>query len=318
MWSRAAKFWPFRSSKAFQLDADQSRAARASLSCNGAWEPCVAYKNILVHVDNTPAGKTRIAAAVALAKKFNSGLSGVFLRSELIENPAIGDGVAPSSATVAAYLSERNEEITNEMCAARRIFDEAVREAGVPFWWLDINGDSSDAIIACARRHDLVVLPSEMRPALGRHVTAAADVGMASGGPTLVLKHGGFPMAIGRKILIAWKDSRESARALRDAWPFLTQAEEIHFLVVSKHGESELDDLLQRHLYVHGCKEAKLTVDRDDEMPVGDIIRRHVGMTGADLVVLGLYGHSRLREIALGGVSRDLLSDVPMPLLLSH
>jgi nucleotide-binding universal stress UspA family protein len=198
------------------------------------------------------------------------------------------------------------------------MFDEAVRKAGIPFYWLSVNGDTAAPLAACARRHDLTILPPEMTPAFGKTVIRAAEVGMASGGPVLVLKHGGFPMDFGRKILVAWNDSRESARALRDAWPFLEPAEEIHFLTVSRRGEAELDDVLQRHLHSHGCRTAKLTVDRNDESPIGNVICRHVGIVGADMVVLGLYGHSRLQEMVLGGPSRDLLHDTPMPLFMSH
>ncbi len=276
------------------------------------------YRSILVHVDNSKAATARIAAALSLAARFKSTVTGVFLKSELLPNYAIGDGIAMSAANVDRYLEERAEEMGKVVAAARNVFEEAVRDAAVPFYWLDINGDGPSALTACARRHDLAILPPEMNAALGEHVVTAAEVGMGSGGPVLVLKHGGYPANFGRKILVAWKDSRESARALRDAWPLLSQAEEIHFLIVSRHGESDLDDLLKRHLHVHGCRQAKLVVDRNDESPVGDLIRRHVGIVGADLVVLGLYGHSRLREMVLGGVSRDLLQDIPMPLLVSH
>jgi hypothetical protein len=187
------------------------------------------------------------------------------------------------SENVEAFIEERREETGKAMAAARLMFDEAARAASIPFHWLDINGDAPDELIACARRHKAV---------FSQTIITAAEIGMASGGPVLVLKQGAFPADFGRKILVAWKDSRESARALRDAWPFLSQAEEVHFLTVSRDAKAELDDLLQWHLHVHGCKNARL--------------------------VLGLYGHSRLREMVLGGVTRDLLHDIPMPLLVSH
>jgi nucleotide-binding universal stress UspA family protein len=276
------------------------------------------YRNILVHVDNSKSAKTRIDAAVSLALRFKCAISGVFLKSEFVPNYIVGEGMVMPSENVERFIEERREQTNNAMIAARHLFDEAARVACIPFHWLDINGDSPAALIACARRHDLAILPPEMKAAFSQAAITAAEIGMASGGPVLVLKHGGYPADFGRKILVAWKDSRESARALRDAWPFLAQAEQIHFLAVSPEGEAELDELLQRHLHVHGCKEARLVVDRNDEAPVADLIRRQVGIVGADLVVLGLYGHSRLREMVLGGVSRDLLRDIPMPLLVSH
>jgi nucleotide-binding universal stress UspA family protein len=276
------------------------------------------YRNILVHADNSTSARTRIAAAVSLALRFKCAITGVFLKSEFVPNYIVGEGMALPSENVERFIEERAEETGKAIKAARQVFEEAARVACVPLHWLDINGDDPAALIACARRHDLAVLPPEMKALFSQQAITAAEIGMASGGPVLVLKHGGYPADFGRKILVAWKDSRESARALRDAWPFLAQAEEIHFLAVSPDGEAELDDLLQRHLHVHGCKEARLVVDRNDEAPVADLIRRQVGIVGADLVVLGLYGHSRLREMVLGGVSRDLLRDMPMPLLVSH
>jgi nucleotide-binding universal stress UspA family protein len=100
--------------------------------------------------------------------------------------------------------------------------------------------------------------------------------------------------------------------------PFLQHADEIHFLTVSRDAMPRQDDLLQRHLLRHGCRPANLIVDSDGDTPPGEIIRRHVDLAGADLVVLGLYGHSRIQELVLGGVSHDLLQTLPMPLLVSH
>ena len=276
------------------------------------------YRNILVHIENSTSAKSRVAAAISLALRFKCALTGVFLKSEFIPSYIVGDGMMLPSENVEAFIEERREETGKAMAAARLMFAEAARAASIPFHWLDINGDAPDELIACARRHDLAVLPPEMKAVFSQTIITAAEIGMASGGPVLVLKQGAFPADFGRKILVAWKDSRESARALRDAWPFLSQAEEVHFLTVSRDAKAELDDLLQRHLHVHGCKNARLIVDRNDEASVADLIRRQVGIVGADLVVLGLYGHSRLREMVLGGVTRDLLHDIPMPLLVSH
>lgn len=277
------------------------------------------YRNILVHVDNSEAGKTRVAAAAALAVRCKSALTGVFLRSPHLPGAFVGDAVTPIAASLLQKtLDERLDVLSKASAAARLMFDSTMCDAFAPFYWLDIDGENPSELIASARRHDLVILPPEMKPAFGDNVITAAEIGMASGGPILVLKHGGYPIEFGKRILVAWKDSRESARALRDAWPFLEGAEEIYFLMASRDGEAEIDDLLQRHLHVHGCKEAKLIVERNEEVAVSDLIRRHVNFVGADMVVLGLYGHSRLREMALGGVSRDLLHDIPMPLLMSH
>lgn len=277
------------------------------------------YRNILVHVDNSKAAKTRVAAGAALASRFRCAVTGVFLKSERYPAYVIADGMLPAAGDVLELaIKERTQEVCNASAAARTMFEEAVREASVPSHWLDVNGDSEIELVACARRHDLAILPPEMKAAFGEGAIKAAQVGMASGGPVLVLKHGGYRMAFGRKILVAWNDSRESARALRDAWPFLSMAEEVTFLTVSHRADRELDELMQRHLRSHGCKQARLVVDRSDPESIGDLIKLQAAETGADMIVLGLYGHSRLYELVLGGVSRNLLQDPPMPMLVSH
>lgn len=279
----------------------------------------MAYRNILVHVDNSKAAKTRVEAAAALASRFGSALTGVYLKSELYPKYLVADAIAPIAAdALENAIAERAAEVTKADAAARSMFNETVRDASIPFYWLDINGDSETQLVHCARRHDLVILPPEMKPAFGDRLITAGQIGMASGGPILVLKHGGFPMDFGKKILVAWNDSRESARALRDALPFLSGAEEVHFLTVRREADSELDELMQRHLHNNGCKYGKLIIDNSVNTPAADVIRLHVGETGADMVVLGLYGHSRLQEMVLGGVSRDLLTSPPMPMLFSH
>jgi nucleotide-binding universal stress UspA family protein len=279
----------------------------------------MSYRNILVHVDNTKAAKTRVAAAAALATRFKCSVTGVFLKSVQYPNYVIADAILPPAGDVLELaIAERTQEVCKVSTAARAMFNEAVQEAGVPFHWLDVNGDSETELVACARRHDLAILPPEMKPAFSERTIKAAQIGMASGGPVLVLKHGGYPIEFGRRILVAWNDSRESARALRDALPFLAMAEEITFLTVSHRAETQLDELMLRHLKNHGCKRAKLVVDRGDPESIGDLIKLQVAEQGADMVVLGLYGHSRLYELVLGGVSKNLLQDPPMPMLVSH
>lgn len=279
----------------------------------------MSYRNLLVHVDNTGEAKTRVAAAAAFATRWASTLTGVFLRSEVVPNYMIGDGVIALPAEyVDQFVREREVETGKAVAAARFVFENAAREARNPFYWLDINGDNDAQLVACARRHDLTILPGVMKPAFGDNRLTAAQIAMACGGPVLVLPRAGYPAAFGRRILVAWKESREAARVLRDAWPFLSAADEVVFLTVDRHAANELDGLLVRHLEAHGCKSSRLVVDRDDDASTAEYIRRHIDMVGADMVVLGLYGHSRVREFVLGGVSRDLMNSLPMPLLVSH
>src|SRR5690606_17741645 len=130
---------------------------------------------------------------------------------------------------------------------------------------------------------------------------------MSCGGPVLILPEGGYPVPFGTNILVAWKEGREATRALRDAMPFIGAAENVTFLSVSHDAPDELDPHLRSYLAAHGCRSASAAADRNDDHSTGAAIRLRGDMVGANMLVLGLYGHSRLQELLLGGVSRELL-----------
>lgn len=279
----------------------------------------MSYRTILVEVDDSEAGKARAAMAVATAARFKASITGVFLKTAIIPAFMIGDGFAITPGDVIQqYLDDRGKETTKTSAALRVMFEALARGADCPCSWLDVNGDSEDELIACARRHDLSILPATMKAALGSSTLSAARVGMASGAPMLIAPKALAPNWGGRRVLVAWKEAREPARVLNDAWPFLTEATEVTFLTVSKNAPGALDTMLQRQLKAHGCKPAQLIVAAEEDLSAADVIRYQIARTGADLAVLGLFGHSRLQEFVLGGVSRNLLADAPVPMLVSH
>lgn len=277
------------------------------------------YRNIFVHVDSSAGAKARVAAASALAARFKCPLTGGFAYSSKLPRYVVADAITPiSQGVLDDYLAEQAQAIAKASGEARDVFMANLADKTIVTRWLDVDVETDDQMVTTAKRHDLVILPAEIKPSFSDRMIPAEAVGMASGGPVVVLKHGGFPVSFGKKILIAWKEAREAMRAIRDAWPLLEAAEEIHFLRVARDAPSELDASMLRLFQDHGCPAPQLHVDRNDDAPVEDLIRLHVGRTGADLIVLGLYGHSRVRELVMGGVSRSLLADPPMPLFMSH
>lgn len=276
------------------------------------------YRDILVQIDETPAAAARAITAAGLAAKFQAQLTGVFLKSEFLQNYMAADAMAyMSPSDIDRLLKEHAAATLKASEDARERFERAASEAGVVSDWQVIDGDYDGALIAYARRFDLTVMPPVATAALGTNRVSAADLGLASGGPVLVVGEGGGSPHVGKKILVAWKGTRESARALRDALPLLMTADEVHVLVVSPHGEGGPDGALQRHLERHGL-EAKLIVDPSDDVSAAEVLRRQVKALQADLVVMGLYGRPRMQELVLGGVSQDLLRDPPAALLISH
>jgi nucleotide-binding universal stress UspA family protein len=273
------------------------------------------YSDILVQIDAEHGAKLRAKTAVAIAERTGARLTGAFLKSEFLVTYGSGEGLGFMTPTdFETMLKQHTDSIARASGAAREILAQAAKSAGVTFDWIEIEGDTDEPLGACARFFDLTILPSIARTSHGLNRISAASVAMASGGPVLVLPEQGFTPSIGKRVLVAWKDTRESARALRDAWPILEAAEEVTVVSVSSDGP---DDLLERHLKRHGCK-AKVVVDRRTDAPASDLLRLEAGKAGADLLVMGLYGRPRLQELVLGGVSRDLLQDPPVPLLVSH
>lgn len=277
----------------------------------------MSYRNILVHVDESASSKARITAAADIAARFGASLTGMFLRSEYVPAFVVGDAFS-AVTTLEAYVEERDQKIAIGSSVARATFRAAVQNTGINADWVEVNGDDDQTVLAAVRRFDLAVFPTVATSSFGTHDLNVATVGMGAGVPVLILPERGYPTPFGKKVLVGWKESRESARAVRDALPFLTSADEVHLLTVSADAGSGFDDLLLRNLAAHGCRKVQMHADRNDDLSVANAIQRHAGMVGADMVVLGLYGHSRMRQLLLGGVSRDMLGSLQLPLLVSH
>ncbi len=276
------------------------------------------YRDILVQVNETAQSRPRAVAAAELARRSGGVITGVFLRSEFLNDVMATEVLAyMSPPDIDALLKGHAKSVDEAAEAARETFEAAAAEAGVRSEWLTIGGDNNATLTACARRADLVVLPPVVAVSMARWKYSAGDLAMATGGPVLVVGDDGCAPDFGRRVLVAWNGSRESARALRDAWPVLMKAEQVDVVVVSPTGDGGPDGRLQRHLEHHGCK-ASIILDRSRDEDAVEVLRRQARDLGSDLLVMGLFGRPRVQELILGGVSRDLLGAPPIPLLISH
>lgn len=278
----------------------------------------MSYRDILVLMDSTPAGLYRAQFGADLARRWKSHLTGVSLTSDFMLQFGAGESLyGLASDDIDRILRDHATGVEEASEAARRQFEAASCVGEIESDFMKVSGDYADAFIACARRVDLVIMPSRMAIPMGQKHISAADVAMASGGPVLVTPADDYAPPAGKRVLVAWNGSREAARSLRDGWPFVEAAEEVHVLVVSPTGEGGPDHMLQRLLERHGVK-PNIIVDASKDEHAADVIERQMAELDADLLIAGLYGHPRLQEWILGGVSRQLLHDVPAPLLLSH
>lgn len=278
------------------------------------------YRDIQMVADDSPAGAARAAIAADLAAHWDGRLTGLFLKTCFPPDLLTAEGLGyMTSETVETMLDGQARAIDEAAARAQALFEEAARIAGVSTAWSQLEVLGGADLIARARCADLMVLPPIAGICVGGPQVTATSIAMASGGPALVTPEALGVVRVGQNILIAWNGSREAARALRDAGPFLARATEIHVLTITRGDSSQAagDEALRRRLEPYYAK-TEFSRDPGHDGTDGEILRRQVKTLGADLVVMGLFGHTRLREWALGGVSSDLLAAPPAALLVSH
>lgn len=277
-------------------------------------------KTLLVHVDEKSACDKRLEAAIALATAFDAHLAALMLVAEPHVPPALG--VHIPADLLASQREEAGKQAEAVLGRVRAHGDKAGLAIETRHEWVMID-DFASAFARQARHADLSIV-GQVDPDEG-NVDAeliAEAAFMQSGRPTLVVPFIGARTLPPARVLVAWDGSREAARAVGDAMPFLTRAESVTVLVVDpgslkgRVGEQAGADLAT-HLARHGIRAEVVTV-ASGGIGVGNVIIGQASDAGADLVVMGGYGHSRLRELILGGATQSVLDHMPVPVLLAH
>ncbi len=203
-------------------------------------------------------------------------------------------------------------------------FREELRLHALRGGWQAARGAANEVIAAALRTADLAVMGQAEPAADGSAVRRdlLEDVLMTAGRPVLAVPYAGSFGAAFRTVLVAWNGSREAARAMNDALPLLVRAESVTVLSVQGRREVEREDVpgadAAEHLARHGVPASAARVSREGGTSDADAILNYAADIGADLLVAGCYGHSRARELVLGGVSRGLLEAMTLPVLMSH
>lgn len=284
------------------------------------------FKDILVHLDDDRGHETRLRLACNLARRHEAHLTALFGIEPLTP-------VGLASPATSAYADIETMQIVQEkrrqavLAVAGRIetaFGAETARAGVSGEWRIVEGEVADLITLHARYADLAILGQidPDNPPPGSAASLPESVLLGSGGPVLVIPYVGRLETLGRNVLIAWNGSREAARAVRDALPLLMEAKSVTVLSANQDrgiaGEGNLSAAdLSRHLARHAVTaEASNTVGED--IAIGDMLLSRAADLGTDLIVMGGYGHSRMRELILGGATRALLRHMTVPVLLSH
>ncbi|MGD9537478.1 MAG: universal stress protein [Alphaproteobacteria bacterium] len=278
----------------------------------------MSFGTILLHLNGGERDAANLQYAVALAEEHKAHL--VALRTITPFYPTIG-AFGDAAVGVIAELQERYR--ASERAAAetfRAEAEKAASNAGVPLEWREEEDFADDILPVHARYADVTVLGQPERGEIEPTHSAElpANVVMGSGRPAIAVPYAGSFAKPPRHALIAWNGTREATRAVHDALPILKRANKVSILSVNpKDGKHLAGADIAAHLARHGCKaEASRTVATD--ISVADAILSDASDIGADFLVMGAYGHSRLREWALGGATKDVLNTMTVPVLFSH
>jgi nucleotide-binding universal stress UspA family protein len=274
-------------------------------------------KDIVVNLTGAAPQEFAADYAVSLAKLFEAHLAGVgFIYEPVIPGTVLG-GIPTD------LIEAQREENTKTAKAAASRFEAAAASAGLSaeVRILDASvAGAADLFGRIARRFDLAVV-GQARPKEGASEELLIEGALfESGRPVVVVPYVQTKAVSLERVLVCWDGSRPATRAIADALPILRRAKAIDIVAVSGErgkGSELVGTNMARHLARHGLTVALKRVSSGD-VDVPSAIRAQVAETGADFMVMGGYGHSRLREFILGGVTRTILTSSTIPVLMSH
>jgi len=277
----------------------------------------VSYKTILVHIDDTSRSPLRIKLAAELAIRHGAHLLGIADSgvSRFIYQDGNINGVDPTLLSHLEYLRERASQNVAD-------FKTQVASLGVTFYEGAISQDDACGGIGLRARYcDLVVVgqtnPDEVSPSVTDDFPEYMI--LHSGRPVMVIPYAGEFNQPGKHPLLAWDGSRAATRAVTDAIPLLRAAELVNIVIVNPkndvHGDQPGADI-SAYLTRHGIKiEVSVHTTKVD---TGNALLSIASDLNSDLIVMGGYGHSRFKEMIVGGATRTILQNMTIPALLSH
>ncbi|QEL27192.1 universal stress protein (plasmid) [Bosea sp. F3-2] len=269
------------------------------------------YASIMVCVGLSSHAENHVALAASLASRFGSLLIGIAAEEATL--PYLEDGLA--TARPILVENARNAAM-EDLAQAETNFRRGVGHLPDIEWRSNIQRPT-EFIANQARAADLIIVARSSSGASHRMITIdAGDAVMELGRPVLIVPQNGRSI-LARRVIVAWKDTREARRAVLDALPFLQRAESVTVLSVGDDARDQSGEDVCAHLARHGITSRPM-IRTSLSGSYADTIVDAALEDGSDLIVSGAYGHNRLREWIFGGVTGDLLADSPIPCLMSH
>ena len=290
----------------------------------------MALKDILVGVDPSTAGECRLKLALNLVRAHRAHITACYVTREehgapspILPGPGVliapeagaaaGDA-APTPVSPASREAERAEQV-------EEFFRTELRAHGLGGEWHLLSPGETAVFIDLAQSFDLTIL-GQLSPEIRSTGFRPDEIVIATGRPVLVVPYTGIFDTIGRRVLVAWDGTREAVRAAQDALPLIENAEAVTVMFVGRARSylAEHRPSIERmvhHLQRHGVPARAEETLRGD-LRISDVLLSRAADLAVDLLVAGAYHHSQLREALVGGVSRDLLDHMTVPVLMSH
>ena len=276
----------------------------------------MALKDILVHVDNSKTCVSRLETAVNLALAHDAHLTGVCVvthpRFPGYLEAQIPSDVLEAQSAAAKEIAEEGKKVFLDAVDRNKLAGECRIVEGDLIDVLSLHGRYSDVLVVSQRDPETNFTPGDMPDRLILSV----------GRPVIVVPYAGRYPTVGENVIVAWDASRLATRAVNDALPILQAAKKVSILALNPHGGDQghgevVGADIALHLARHGVK-AEATHVYVDDIEIGDMLLSRAADAGADMIVMGAYGHRRLRELVLGGVTQHLLGHMTAPVLMSH
>lgn len=271
-------------------------------------------KSILLYADSGSAFESRFQAALDLSRAYDGHI--IFIQATPLSGFIVMDPMGGSYVPPAMLEQLRaDEERLRKMVEARMAVE------GMPWDWTAYDGDVTQAVISASRLADIIVLSLDNAASKVRAhpLLSVADVAVDTRCPVLAVPTTAKSLDTCGKVLVAWDGGHESANALRAALPMLQSAGSVSLLsIVEPRKDAGFPSIeASEYLSRHGVTSELIERERG-ALSIEETIESVAGEIGADIIVMGAFGHSRLRETLLGGVTRYFLRDSTIPLFLAH
>ncbi len=287
----------------------------------------MALKDFLVYVDQTEDSLVRLRLAVDLAVRNDSRLTAIFVREWNRDQLDLRKAAELGLVSAAGFDSlDRRIETSIDAVAERlrSTLETLARKHGLVAELRCVDGVASVVLPQHARYADLCILGHDQPegPASVNY-TFAEQLLFVTGRPVLFVPSLETLETLGRHIVVAWNSSRPSARSLNDALPLIERAERTTVLMINSAGifrahSGPPGERIAEHLRRHGAAAEIVRIDDVPPDSVADRLQAEARALGADLIVAGAFGHPRLWEKLLGGVTYDLLARMSLPIFMSH